>query len=312
MLGTIKSEPWEVGRLDTDVEANPTTRTERLDGDKLAHAPHGSVKKARIRETYQTTITIPNSLRSRRTQWRLNFRTPVRRALSTSVLHRPFGCVPIGCGEYVPTAEQEAQGLTAEFFEDLVPSFLRRTPPAVRRRLLEERGMEVPSDLIARTAHLAEFQQSASQGGGAEPMAATVALAAGSEREDGATEGAHAFSEQQSVTSEVTETTELLSGELRVQYAALTEERSIPLVEAIAVFLSKQSRWQWSGTCGEILDGLERNGRATTESKWPETPQQLGIALRRHREDLERRDIELSFQRKGKSSTRVVTLRRRR
>ena len=36
------------------------------------------------------------------------------------VLHRPFGCVPIGCGEYVPTAEQEAQGLTAEFFEDLV------------------------------------------------------------------------------------------------------------------------------------------------------------------------------------------------
>ncbi len=41
------------------------------------------------------------------------------------VLHRPFGHIPIGCGEYVPTAEQEAQGLTAEFFEDLVPSFLR-------------------------------------------------------------------------------------------------------------------------------------------------------------------------------------------
>ncbi len=70
------------------------------------------------------------------------------------VLHRPFGLVPIACGEYVPTAEQEAQGLTAEFFEDLVPSLLGRTPPAVRRRLLEEGGMEVPSDLIARTAHL--------------------------------------------------------------------------------------------------------------------------------------------------------------
>ncbi len=49
MLGTIKSELWEVGHLDTDVEANPTTRTERLDGDNLAHAPHGSLKKARMK-----------------------------------------------------------------------------------------------------------------------------------------------------------------------------------------------------------------------------------------------------------------------
>ncbi len=228
------------------------------------------------------------------------------------VLPRPFGLVRIGPGEYVPTVEQEAQGLKAEFFGDLVPSHLRRTPPATRRHLLEERGVEVPSHLFACTAHLAEFQQSASQEGGAEPMAAAAAQASNSEREKGATERTHGFDVQESPTREVTERTELLSGELRVQNAAATEERSIPLVEAVAIFLSKQSRWQWSGTCGELLDELGPNGRATTESKWPETPQQLGIALRRHREDLERRDIELSFQRKGKSSTRVVTLRRRR
>ncbi len=79
-------------------------------------------------------------------------------------LPRPFGLVRIGRGESVPTVEQERQGLTDEFFADLVPSLLRSTPPALRRRLLEEQGIEVPSDLIARTGHLAEFQQSPAQG----------------------------------------------------------------------------------------------------------------------------------------------------
>jgi hypothetical protein len=118
------------------------------------------------------------------------------------VLHRPFGLVRIGPGEYVPTAEQEAQGLTVEFFEDLVPSFLRRTPPAVRRRLLEERGMEVPSDLIACTAHLAEFQQNAAPGGEAEPMAAAAAHGAGSERTAELTVSVAALGRTESVCNE--------------------------------------------------------------------------------------------------------------
>ena len=221
------------------------------------------------------------------------------------VLHRPFGCVPIGCGEYVPTAEQEAQGLTAEFFEDLVPSFLRRTPPAVRRRLLQERGMEVASDLIARTAHLAEFQQNAAPGGETEPMAAAAAHAAGSEREDGATEGAHALGEQQSATSEVTGGTEADVA------AGQTDDPVPPFIDAIVALLSRHSAGQWSGKCAELLGKLGRNDGATAEGKWPRTPQQLGIALRRHKEDLERLDVELVFRREGKLSARVVTLRRR-
>ncbi len=206
---------------------------------------------------------------------------------------RPIGVFRIGGGEYVPTPEQEAQGLTAEHFEDLVPNLLQRTPPAVRRRLLEERGIKVPSDLIASTAQLAEFQRDAAPGGEREPVATAAAHDTGSEREKGAAEHAHALGEEEPATRKGTETAEL------------------PLVDAIVVLLSKDSHGQWSGTCSELLVELGRHGRATTEAKWPGTPQQLGTALRRHKEDLERLDIGLLFRREGKSSTRLVTLRRR-
>ncbi len=93
--------------------------------------------------------------------------------------------------------------------------------------------------------------------------------------------------------------------------AGPTDETLPPFIDAIASLLSRLSGGQWSGTCGELLQVLGRNGRATAEGKWPRTPQQLGIALRRHKEDLERIGIELSFRREGKSSARVVTLRRR-
>ncbi len=93
--------------------------------------------------------------------------------------------------------------------------------------------------------------------------------------------------------------------------AGPTDETLPPFIDAIVALLSRHSGGQWSGKCGELLGELGRNGRATAEGKWPRTPQQLGIALRRHKEDLERLDVELVFRREGKLSARVVTLRRR-
>ncbi len=70
----------------------------------------------------------------------------------------------IGKGEYVPTPEQEALGITADVFKDFEPSSLRPTAPVSMRRRLEEAGLTVPSHLMARTAHLAEFRRSPTNG----------------------------------------------------------------------------------------------------------------------------------------------------
>ena len=226
-------------------------------------------------------------------------------------MHRPFGVVRIGRGESVPTVEQETQGLIAEFFEDLVPSLLCLTPPALRRRLLEEQGIEVPSDLISCTGHLAEFQQSPAQGGESEPIAADAAHGDSSEADKCGADGARPPGGPQAATSEVREGAEVASEELPDAAAAPTDETLPSFIDAIVALLSRHPGGQWSGKCGELLGELGRNGRATAKVKWPKAPQQLGTALRRHKEDLERLGIELSFRREGKSSTRVVTLRRR-
>ena len=53
-----------------------------------------------------------------------------------------FGEYKVNPGEYVPTPEQEEAGITAARFQEHVgKSFLRRTPPDVRRSLLQAAGI---------------------------------------------------------------------------------------------------------------------------------------------------------------------------
>lgn len=68
-----------------------------------------------------------------------------------------LGMVLIPGGTFVPSPEQEKKGLTADLLEDWVPSFLKKTPLPVRRRLLEAAGQPVDEGIIAATAHLEEF-----------------------------------------------------------------------------------------------------------------------------------------------------------
>ena len=67
------------------------------------------------------------------------------------------GLLVLPADSHLPTEEHENAGLTVETFKDYVPSFLRPTAPAVRRRLLAKEGRKVPKSLIDSTAHLAEF-----------------------------------------------------------------------------------------------------------------------------------------------------------
>ncbi len=174
----------------------------------------------------------------------------------------------------------------------------------IRRRLLEEREIEVPRDLVARTAHLAEFQQNAAPAGDTESMEVASVHGAAGERDKDATEGSHTLGKRQSATTEVIR-------EAEMDVTAVPTDETLPsLIDAIVALLSRHPGGQWSGKCGDLLGELTRNGRATADGKWPRTPQQLGTALRRHRDDLDRLDIGLSFRREGKSSTRVVTLSR--
>jgi hypothetical protein len=85
------------------------------------------------------------------------FQNPRKRAIEC-VIRAPIGTTLIAGGTFVPTPEQEEGGLTPDLLEDWVnPSFLKRTPPALRRRLLAAKGIPIPEDLIAATAHLEEF-----------------------------------------------------------------------------------------------------------------------------------------------------------
>lgn len=73
-------------------------------------------------------------------------------------LGRPIGELLIEPNECLPTPEQETDGLKAKTLEDFVcPNLLHETPPALRRRLLLEEGLDVPKDLVERTKHLPEF-----------------------------------------------------------------------------------------------------------------------------------------------------------
>lgn len=73
-------------------------------------------------------------------------------------IRQPVGTLHIPAGQAVPTPEMEARGITVALLEPFVlPSFLRPTPPADRRRLLVAAGVAVPEDVVAATAHLPEF-----------------------------------------------------------------------------------------------------------------------------------------------------------
>ena len=81
---------------------------------------------------------------------------PRKRAVEC-VLRGSFGTRTILGESFVPDPEQEERGLSAEFFEDYVPKFLKPTPPVVRRRLLEASGLEVSVMFLEATCHLEEF-----------------------------------------------------------------------------------------------------------------------------------------------------------
>jgi hypothetical protein len=76
----------------------------------------------------------------------------------------PHGTILVAADTFVPTPKQEEKGLSADIFETFTPSLLKITAPAVRRRLLEAEGIEVPADIVTATAHLAEFQGVAGPG----------------------------------------------------------------------------------------------------------------------------------------------------
>jgi len=80
-----------------------------------------------------------------------------RKRVIECVFAQPIGCILVPGGSFVPSPEQEDAGVTADMFDDFHPSFLKRTPPALRRRLLQAIGREVPKDIVNSTAHLEEF-----------------------------------------------------------------------------------------------------------------------------------------------------------
>lgn len=70
----------------------------------------------------------------------------------------PIGSIVVQPKGYVPTPEQEKDGITVKSLEQYVGvSWLHRTPPYLRRRLFQSHKVTVPEDLIAATRHLPEF-----------------------------------------------------------------------------------------------------------------------------------------------------------
>ncbi len=85
-----------------------------------------------------------------------DFHNPKSRSVNL-ILRGKFGNVLVEGESFVPTPEQEDNGLTAKRLEEFCPKFIKRTPPAVRRRLLEASDLPVPKDVISATAHQPEF-----------------------------------------------------------------------------------------------------------------------------------------------------------
>jgi hypothetical protein len=70
-------------------------------------------------------------------------------------LGKPIGEIRVVAKTAVPTVEMEKEGIRAKDFKNFVsPSWLRPTPPQMRRRLLEAANQEIPEDLERRTRHL--------------------------------------------------------------------------------------------------------------------------------------------------------------
>jgi hypothetical protein len=70
----------------------------------------------------------------------------------------PIGMIRVMPNECLPTVEQEEKGITAELLEMFnIPNLLHPTPPALRRRLLQEEKLEVPPAVVEATKHLPEF-----------------------------------------------------------------------------------------------------------------------------------------------------------
>lgn len=71
---------------------------------------------------------------------------------------RPIGMIRVEPNECLPTPTQEAAHITVDVLQPFVlPSFLHETPPAVRRRLLQDEELEVDKRLVELTQHLPEF-----------------------------------------------------------------------------------------------------------------------------------------------------------
>jgi hypothetical protein len=86
------------------------------------------------------------------------YHNPHPSAVDCCIRHQAIGTLRVAAGQAVPTPEMEARGVTAQLLEPFVlPSFLRPTPPADRRRLLVAAGVAVPEDVVTATSHLPEF-----------------------------------------------------------------------------------------------------------------------------------------------------------
>ena len=81
---------------------------------------------------------------------------------------------------------------------------------------------------------------------------------------------------------------------------------------AILQFVSSQAASRWTGTCGELLEGLARYAGEgeRRDRQWPRSPQQLGRLLRRLGVNFRRAGFEVRFWREGKLSSRVISIRK--
>ena len=81
-----------------------------------------------------------------------------------------------------------------------------------------------------------------------------------------------------------------------------------PVAAAVCAFMS--ARTAWSGTASDLLSALEEAAgeRIAKAKSWPDNPRALGGRLRRAASFLRKIGIEINFERKGRTRTRIIQI----
>jgi hypothetical protein len=173
------------------------------------------------------------------------------KCVTTCTLPAPHGQFKVMPGEYVPTPEQEAQGIEANLLRPHVaPSFLHKTPGHIRRRLRLESEQKINSDqtpavapqpmvapqLVDASPVVAGDAQKQREAAPVAPTPEVRAPAGGAAQapsgaQDDAGEGTPALAEEsvsEVEVNEIAEKIENLTPEQREEFDATLEEKGIP------------------------------------------------------------------------------------